>query len=351
MARAKSTSGGSGGHDAGGETTRLRGADGTSVLEDDLDDPVVLDEADEDGLDVSDDPADTSADTAEDPVDDPAEDPAGEADPVAVVELDAQPDPVDDAEAMVKAMWREYKDTGDRAIRDRLIVHYSPLVKYVAGRVGVGLPPNVEHADLVSYGVFGLIDAIDKYDLERAIKFETYAISRIRGAIIDELRSIDWIPRSVRSKSREVERTYAQLEGELHRSPTEQEVADRIGISIGDLHQIFSKVSYANVVALDELMHAGGERGDSLTLGDTLKDNRAEDPVMAFETQETKFLLSRAVNLLPEREKIVVTLYYYEGLTLAEIGRVLGVTESRICQMHTKAVMQLRAKLSAAGDG
>ena len=258
---------------------------------------------------------------------------------------------VDDAEALVKAMWREYKDTGDRAVRDRLIVHYSPLVKYVAGRVGVGLPPNVEHADLVSYGVFGLIDAIDKYDLERAIKFETYAISRIRGAIIDELRSIDWIPRSVRSKSREVERTYAQLEGELHRSPTEQEVADTIGISIGDLHQIFSKVSYANVVALDELMHAGGERGDSLTLGDTLKDNRAEDPVMAFETQETKFLLSRAVNLLPEREKIVVTLYYYEGLTLAEIGRVLGVTESRICQMHTKAVMQLRAKLSAADDG
>ncbi|MFC6853845.1 RNA polymerase sigma factor WhiG [Aquipuribacter hungaricus] len=262
-----------------------------------------------------------------------------------------EPDPVDDAEALVRAMWVEYKDTGDRAVRDRLIVHYSPLVKYVAGRVGVGLPPNVEHADLVSYGVFGLIDAIDKYDLERAIKFETYAISRIRGAIIDELRSIDWIPRSVRSKSREVERTYAQLEGELHRSPTEQEVADRIGISIGDLHQIFSKVSYANVVALDELMHAGGERGDSLTLGDTLKDTRAEDPVMAFETQETKFLLSRAVNLLPEREKIVVTLYYYEGLTLAEIGRVLGVTESRICQMHTKAVMQLRARLSAAGDG
>ncbi len=258
---------------------------------------------------------------------------------------------VDDAESLVRAMWVEYKRTSDRAVRDRLIVHYSPLVKYVAGRVGVGLPPNVEHADLVSYGVFGLIDAIDKYDLERAIKFETYAISRIRGAIIDELRSIDWIPRSVRSKSREVERTYAQLEAELHRSPTEQEVADRIGISIGDLHQIFSKVSYANVVALDELMHAGGERGDSLTLGDTLKDTRAEDPVLAFETQETKFLLSRAVNLLPEREKIVVTLYYYEGLTLAEIGRVLGVTESRICQMHTKAVMQLRAKLSAAGDG
>ncbi len=269
----------------------------------------------------------------------------------AADQVPTRANPVAEAEALVAALWREYKDTGDRGLRDRLIVHYSPLVKYVAGRVGVGLPPNVEHADLVSYGVFGLIDAIDKYDLERAIKFETYAISRIRGAIIDELRSLDWIPRSVRSKSREVERTYAALEAELHRSPTEQEVADRLGISLGDLHQIFSKVSYANVVALDELMHAGSERGDSLTLGDTLADNRAEDPVQAFETQETKFLLSRAINLLPEREKIVVTLYYYEGLTLAEIGRVLGVTESRICQMHTKAVIQLRAKLSAAGDG
>jgi RNA polymerase sigma factor FliA len=286
--------------------------------------------------------------------DDPVPDDPVKSDPVKSDPVKSDPvksDPVTDAEAAVTEMWREYKEHGDRAVRDRLIVHYSPLVKYVAGRVGVGLPPNVEHADLVSYGVFGLIDAIDKYDLDRAIKFETYAISRIRGAIIDELRSIDWIPRSVRSKSREVERTYAALEAELHRSPTEQEVADRLGISIGDLHQIFSKVSYANVVALDELMHAGSERGDSLTLGDTLKDNRAEDPVQAFETQETKFLLSRAVNLLPEREKIVVTLYYYEGLTLAEIGRVLGVTESRICQMHTKAVMQLRAKLSAAGDG
>ena len=259
-------------------------------------------------------------------------------------------DPVAEAQSAVVAMWAAYKSSGDAHLRERLILHYSPLVKYVAGRVGMGLPPNVEHADLVSYGIFGLIDAIDKFDLERAIKFETYAISRIRGAIIDELRSIDWIPRSVRSKSREVERAYASLEAELHRSPTEAEVAARLEISLGDLHQIFSKVSYANVVALDELIHVGGERGDSLSLVDTLEDHRAEDPVQAFESQETKYLLSRAVNLLPEREKIVVTLYYYEGLTLAEIGRVLGVTESRICQMHTKAVMQLRAKLAAAAD-
>jgi RNA polymerase sigma factor for flagellar operon FliA len=255
-------------------------------------------------------------------------------------------DPVAANEAALRALWEHFKETGDTATRERLILHYAPLVKYVAGRVGVGLPPNIEQADLVSYGIFGLIDAIEKFDIHRAIKFETYAISRIRGAIIDELRAIDWIPRSVRYKAREVERAYAALEGELRRTPTEAEVAQRLGIGLDDLHQIFSQVSYVNVVALDELLTVGGEKGDKLSLVDTLEDTKAEDPVSAFEAEETKFLLARAIDQLPEREKIVVTLYYYEGLTLAEIGRVLGVTESRICQMHTKAVLQLRAKLA-----
>ncbi len=250
------------------------------------------------------------------------------------------------AEAALRELWREFKDSGESQLRERLILHYSPLVKYVAGRVGVGLPPNIEQADLVSYGIFGLIDAIEKFDLERAIKFETYAISRIKGAIIDELRAIDWIPRSVRYKAREVEKAYAALEAKLHRTPTESEVAGELGITLDELHTIFSQVSFVNVIALDELLNVGGERGDKLSLVDTLEDTRAEDPVEVFETEETKYLLSRAINTLPEREKIVVTLYYYEGLTLAEIGQVLGVTESRICQMHTKAVLQLRAKLA-----
>jgi RNA polymerase sigma factor for flagellar operon FliA len=265
------------------------------------------------------------------------------------VEADTPLDDVDAVaanEAALRALWEHFKETGDTATRERLILHYAPLVKYVAGRVGVGLPPNIEQADLVSYGIFGLIDAIEKFDIHRAIKFETYAISRIRGAIIDELRAIDWIPRSVRYKAREVERAYAALEAELRRTPTEPEVAERLGIALEDLHQIFSQVSYVNVVALDELLTVGGEKGDKLSLVDTLEDTKAEDPVTAFEAEETKFLLARAINQLPEREKIVVTLYYYEGLTLAEIGRVLGVTESRICQMHTKAVLQLRAKLA-----
>jgi len=218
----------------------------------------------------------------------------------------------------------------------------------VAGRVSVGLPPNIEQADLVSYGIFGLIDAIEKYDLERGIKFETYAISRIKGAIIDELRAIDWIPRSVRFKAREVEKAYVALENRLHRSPTDAEVAQQLSITTDELHQIFNQISFVSVVALDELLSVGSERGDRLSLVDTLEDKGAEDPVAVFESQEMKGILASTINRLGEREKIVITLYYYEGLTLAEIGQVLGVTESRVCQMHTKAVLQLRAKMQDA---
>ena len=250
-----------------------------------------------------------------------------------------------DAEEVLRQLWIDFKATEEQGLRDRLILHYSPLVKYVAGRVGVGLPPNIEQFDLVSYGIFGLIDAITKFDLAREIKFETYAITRIRGAIIDELRSIDWIPRSVRAKAKSVERAYAELQTTLHRTPTEAEVAAHMEISLSDLHTIFSQVSYVNVVALDELL-GGGDKGEGVSLGDTLEDTRAEDPVMAFETEETKQILADAINGLPEREKVVVTLYYYEGLTLAEIGKVLGVTESRICQMHSKAVIQMRSKMA-----
>ncbi len=300
--------------------------------------------------DSGDGPAEDAAEpVAADPAAEPAEPDEAAAPVVEVTDEDLAPDPAE-AAAALRELWEGFKAGGDGQLRERLILHYSPLVKYVAGRVGVGLPPNIEQADLVSYGIFGLIDAIEKFDLERAIKFETYAISRIRGAIIDELRAIDWIPRSVRYKAREVEKAYAALEGQLHRTPTEAEVADQMGIRLEDLHAIFSQVSFVNVVALDELLNVGGEKGDKLSLVDTLEDTRAEDPVAAFESEETKYLLAKAINTLPEREKIVVTLYYYEGLTLAEIGQVLGVTESRICQMHTKAVLQLRGKLAEQRD-
>jgi RNA polymerase sigma factor FliA len=246
--------------------------------------------------------------------------------------------------SVIQSLWADYKASGSRDARDKLIVHYSPLVKYVAGRVSVGLPQNIEQSDLVSYGIFGLIDAIDKFDIERAIKFETYAIARIKGAIIDELRSIDWVPRSVRAKARAVEKAYAALEANLLRTPTDAEVAAEMGIGESDLHTIFNQISFVGLVALDEML-SGGERGESTTLGDTIPD-KGEGPVAAFEVEEMKQILASAINRLGDREKVVLTLYYYEGLTLAEIGEVLGVTESRVCQIHTKAVLQLRSKMS-----
>lgn len=245
----------------------------------------------------------------------------------------------------VTSLWSVFKETGDRGARERLILHYAPLVTMVAGRVGAGLPSSVEQADLVSYGMFGLIDAIEKYETDRAVKFETYAGSRIRGAIIDELRAIDWIPRSVRTKARAVDRAYAELEGELRRSPSEGEVAARLEIGVGELRAVFTQLSTVNVAALDDLIGFGSERGDSLSLIDTLEDPAATDPAGNVEAQETKRLLARAIERLGEREKLVLVLYYYEGMTLAEIGRVLGVTESRISQMHTAAMQRLRASL------
>ena len=247
----------------------------------------------------------------------------------------------------IERLWQELKATGSTAIRDQLIVHYSPLVKYVAGRVAVGLPQNVDQGDLVSYGIFGLIDAIEKFDLERGFKFETYAISRIKGAIIDELRSIDWVPRSVRSKARSLEKAYGKLEGELHRTPTDAELADELGMTDNQLQSTFSQISFIGLVALDEML--GGERtgGDSMTLGDTIADSR-DGPMASYEIEEMRQILAQAINDMPEREKIVLTLYYYEGLTLAEIGEVLGVTESRVCQIHTKSVIHLRAKIAAS---
>jgi len=246
----------------------------------------------------------------------------------------------------IERLWADYKSTGDQVLRDRLILHYSPLVKYVAGRVAVGLPQNVEQADLVSYGIFGLIDAIDKFDLARGYKFETYAIARIKGAILDELRSIDWVPRSIRSKARMLEKAYAKLESELHRTPTDEELAAELDLTDDQLQTTLSQISFVGLVALDEMLSVSGDRGESVTLGDTIADAH-DGPVAVYEVEEMRHILAEAINRMPEREKIVLTLYYYEGLTLAEIGEVLGVTESRVCQIHTKAVLQLRSRIQA----
>ena len=244
----------------------------------------------------------------------------------------------------IDQLWVEFKATADTAKRDALIVHYSPLVKYVAGRVATGLPQSVDQADLASYGVFGLIDAIEKFEPERGFKFETYAIARIRGAIIDELRSYDWVPRSIRAKARSIERALSKLENELRRTPSDAELADELGYTEEELAATLSQISFVGIVALDEVL--SGDRSEGATLGDTIAD-RAGDPLEKYEVEEMKHILADAINRMPERERLVLTLYYYEALTLAEIGSVLGVTESRVCQIHTKAVLQLRSRILA----
>jgi RNA polymerase sigma factor for flagellar operon FliA len=255
---------------------------------------------------------------------------------------------VKQGEDEARAIWSEYKDDPTPETREKLILHYAPLVKYVAGRVSSGLPPSVEFNDLMSYGVFGLLDAIDKYDPDRGIKFETYAIARIKGAIIDELRADDWVPRSVRFKARELERAYVALEGELRRIPTDEEVAKKLSISMSDYNNLLSKLSFISLVALDELWTVSGDRPDKISLADTVEDVKVKDPSQTFELEEMKDIIADAINRLPERERTVVALYYYEGLTMREIGEVLSVTESRVCQMHTKAILRLRARLGSS---
>ena len=242
-------------------------------------------------------------------------------------------------------LWLDYTKSKDKHLRDRLILTYAPLVKYVAGRVGSGLPAHVDEEDLVSYGLLGLMGAIDRFDPTRDIKFETFAIARIKGAIIDELRSLDWVPRSVRSRAREIERAIVELERTLMRAPTDEEIAQKLGISDDELERNLSEISRSSMAALDELWTPQGG-GDQVALIDTIEDPVGANPEFSLEQTELNEALAEAIARLPEREKLVVTLYYYEELTLREIGEVLGVTESRVSQLHTKAVLRLKARLS-----
>jgi RNA polymerase sigma factor FliA len=246
----------------------------------------------------------------------------------------------------MQALWRAYRGNGDPAIRDRLIVTYAPLVKYVAGRLGSGLPAHVDDEDLVSYGLLGLIGAIERYDPDRDVKFETYAIARIRGAIIDELRALDWVPRSVRSRARDIERAIGELEAKLGRVPSDEEIAGKLGLTVEELDESLSEISRSSIAALDELWTISGSGGDQVALIDTIEDTEAPDPQGALSQTELREAIADAIARLPEREKLVVTLYYYEELTLREIGEVLGVTESRVSQLHTKAILRLKARLS-----
>ncbi len=246
-----------------------------------------------------------------------------------------------------RSLWREYRGSQDRGVRDRLILTYAPLVKFVAGRIGSGLPAHVDEGDLVSYGLLGLIAAIERFDPDREIKFETYAIGRIKGTIIDELRALDWVPRSVRSRARDIERAIAELEKRLHRAPTDEEIAERLGMTEEELGDSLTQISRSSIAALDELWTVSSV-GDQIALIDTIEDTHGPEPQTALAQAEMKEALGEAIAWLPEREKLVVTLYYYEELTLREIGEVLGVTESRVSQLHTKAILRLKARLGGA---
>jgi len=251
----------------------------------------------------------------------------------------------------LRDLWRRYKRDGEDRARERLVVAYSPLVKYVAGRMASGLPAHVEEADLISYGLGGLISAIERFELEREIKFETYAITRIKGAIIDELRSLDWVPRSVRARARAIERANSKLEHKLQRAPTDEEMARELEMSVSDFQDALLQISNSTVAALDELWTVSDASGDQVSLLDTLQDPGAPDPAQVIDATDLKDRIADAIARLPEREKLVVALYYYENLTLREIGEVLGVTESRVSQLHTKAVLRLRGRMSEENIG
>ena len=249
-----------------------------------------------------------------------------------------------------QSLWLEYRRTGDQRLRDRLVLTYAPLVKYVAGRLGSGLPAHVDEGDLVSYGLLGLMGAIERYDPGRDVKFETYAIARIKGQIIDELRAMDWVPRSVRARARDIERAIAALEAKLGRAPDDGEIAGRLGITTEELEESLGEIARSSIAALDELWTVSGSGGDQVALIDTIEDESAPDPQTTLSRTEQKEAVADAIARLPEREKLVVTLYYYEELTLREIGEVLGVTESRVSQLHTKAILRLKAHLATAGS-
>ncbi|MHB1412440.1 MAG: RNA polymerase sigma factor WhiG [Thermoleophilia bacterium] len=251
--------------------------------------------------------------------------------------------PEDDKEII--ELWRRYKQGADPAARDRLILTYAPLVKYVAGRMGTNFPSHVEESDLISYGLLGLIGAIERFDLSRNIKFETYAITRIKGSILDELRSLDWVPRSVRSMARQIERSSAKLENKLHRAPSDEEMASDLGLTMDEFRDALTRISSSTIVALEELWTISSTGTESVALIDTIEDRQSKDPAAVVDVNDVKERLAGAISNLPEREKIVIALYYYEGLTLREIGDVLGVTESRVSQLHTKAILRLKGRL------
>ncbi|MCE5256848.1 MAG: RNA polymerase sigma factor WhiG [Spirochaetaceae bacterium] len=254
------------------------------------------------------------------------------------------------AEEEENGLWLEYQKTRDTRIRDHLVEQYSPLVKYVAGKVAVNLPASVEYDDLVGYGVFGLFDAIEKFDPEKHVKFKTYAVTRIRGAMYDHLREMDWVPRSIRQKAKDVEQAVMMLEARLGRPATDSEIAASLGVTELEFSHLMSKISSTAILSLNDIWNAGGD-SERTCIGESIESPHGLNPDSSIEKEEIRRVIVQAINELPEKEKKVLVLYYYENLTLREIGQILDVTESRISQLHTKAIIRLKAKLTSFRKG
>src|SRR3990167_2655192 len=241
-------------------------------------------------------------------------------------------------------LWKKYKRTKSQSLREDIVRKYLYLVKFVAGRVAVGLPSNVEFGDLVSYGILGLLDAIEKYDVNQGNKFETYGVSRIRGAIMDELRKLDWAPRLLRKRAREIDRKMRELEDRLGRAATEEELAKSLKMSVEDLNGIYNELNSTTFLSLDEVWQ-NDDGNKPISRLQTVEDSLITNQFSYVHQNEVKELMAQSVDQLPEKEKLVIVLYYYENLTLREIGEVLNVSESRVCQIHTKVVLRLRSML------
>jgi RNA polymerase sigma factor for flagellar operon FliA len=239
--------------------------------------------------------------------------------------------------------WRRYKQNTNLRARDELIQHFAYLVKITAGRVINNLPPSLERDDLMSAGVMGLIKAVDQYDISRQVKFETYAIALIRGAILEMLREDDWVPRSIRERVKLLERTYVQLESALNRPATEEEMAEALEMEPEEFHRILMETGRTTLLSMEDIL-VGSEGNEKLHLSDVISDESAP-PSLEAEMHERKRMLARAIERLPERERLVIAIYYYEGMTFRELGKILTISESRVYQLHTQAVLRLRGYL------
>jgi RNA polymerase sigma factor for flagellar operon FliA len=253
----------------------------------------------------------------------------------------------------MEAMLREAKELSNEippTLKEQIVLDHTPLIRYIVNRIAIRLPSHIDLDDLHNTGVIGLMDAIDKYDPDKNCKFKTYAEFRIKGAILDQLRSLDWVPRSVRQKSRRLERAYGEVEQRLGRTASEDEVADSLGIQIDKFHELLNQVRGISLVNLEEIRGTNADGDRSGTFADIVEDVHSENPFASLKLTESKQMIADTIGTLPEKERLVISLYYYEDLNMKEIGAILGITESRVCQIHTKSVLRLRAKLKGLLD-